>query len=221
VPAVGYTTSPNKPERGGAQHRNGLASRHGASGTRWRAVVCLVASGGNGISGAELSISGSLLMYRDGTAVSNVRARGGVAAAGLVYLLGLGILLIAPLRIVGYHTLFWQFTGRHLGLGWTAGREQALDAAVNAALFVPLGFLGHRWRRAGSTPSWAAASATLTLIWLAAAGMEIVQIFLPWRSASVADVFSSAIGAMAGAGLDALFAHIALRSRHRAPPMPP
>ena len=73
-----------------------------------------------------------------------------------------GILLIAPLRIVRYHTLFWQFTGRRLGLGWTAGREQALDAAVNAAIFVPLGFLGHRWWRAGSTPSWAAASATLT-----------------------------------------------------------
>jgi VanZ family protein len=44
--------------------------------------------------------------------------------------------------------------------------------------------------------------------------VEVVQIFLPWRSASVADVFSDAIGAMAGAGLDALFAQIALRSRH-------
>jgi hypothetical protein len=80
--------------------------------------------------------------------VSGVRARGVVAAAGLVYLLGRGIFLIAPLRIVRYHTLFWQFTGRHLGLGWTAGREQALDASVNVALFVPLGFLGHRWWRA-------------------------------------------------------------------------
>jgi len=46
------------------------------------------------------------------------------------------------------------------------------------------------------------------------ASVEIVQIFLPWRSASVADVFSDAIGATAGAGLDALFAQIALRSRH-------
>ena len=142
------------------------------------------------------------------------RAEPVVAAAGLVYLFGLGILLIAPLRVVRYHTLFWQFTGRHLGLGWTAVREQALDAAVNAALFVPLGFLGHRWWRAGSAPSWATASATLTTICLVAASMELVQIFLPGRSASVADVFSDAIGAMAGAGLDALFAQIALRSRH-------
>ena len=145
--------------------------------------------------------------------MSGVRARGVVAAAGLVYLLGLGSLLIAPLRIVRYHTLFWQFTGRHLGLGWTAGRERVLDAAVNAALFVPLGFLGHRWWRAGSTPSWATAGAPLALICLVAASMEIVQIFLPWRSASVADVLSDAMGATAGAGLDALCAHIALRSR--------
>ena len=142
--------------------------------------------------------------------MSGVRARGVVAAAGLIYLLGL--LLIAPLRIVRYHALFWQFTGRRLGLGWTAGREQALDAAVNVASFVPLGFLGHRWWRAGSTPSWATASVTLTIICLVAASMEIVQIFLSWRSASVADVFSDAIGAAAGAGLDALFAQIALRS---------
>jgi hypothetical protein len=108
--------------------------------------------------------------------MSGVRAGGVVAAAGLVYLLGLCILLIAPLRIVRYHDLFWLFTGRHLRLGWTAGREQALDAAVNAAVFMPLGFLGHRWWRAGSTPSWATASATLTIICLVAASMEIVQI---------------------------------------------
>jgi len=145
--------------------------------------------------------------------VSGVRARGVVAAAGLVYLLGLGILLIAPLRIVRYHDRFWLFTGRGLGLGWTAGRERALDAAVNAAVFMPLGFLGHRWWRAGSPPSWATAGVTLTLICLVAAGVELVQIFLPWRSASVADVLSDAMGAVAGAGLDALFAHIALRSR--------
>jgi hypothetical protein len=157
-------------------------------------------------------------MWREGTAVLGVRARGVVAAAGLVYLLGLCILLIAPLRIVRYHDLFWLFTGRRLGLEWTVGRERALDAAVNGALFLPLGFLGHRWWRAGSPRSWATAGATLTLIWFVAAGMEIVQIFLPWRSASVADVFSDAMGAMAGAGFDALFAHIALRSRHRAPP---
>ena len=147
--------------------------------------------------------------------MSGVRTRGVVAAAGLVYLLGLCILLIAPLQIVRYHDRFWLFTGRRLRLGWTAGRERALDAAVNAAVFMPLGFLGHRWWRAGSPPSWATAGVTLTLISLLAAGVEVVQIFLPWRSASVADVFSDAMGAAAGAGLDALFAHIALRSGHR------
>jgi len=146
--------------------------------------------------------------------VSGVRAHGVVVAAGLVYLLVLGFLLIAPLRIVRYHTLFWELTGRYVGLGWTAGREQALDAAVNVALFVPLVFLGHRWWRAGSPPSWATAGATLTGICCLAASIELVQIFLPWRSASVADVLSDAMGATAGAGLDALFAYIALRSRH-------
>lgn len=145
--------------------------------------------------------------------MSGVRVRDVVAAAGLLYLLGLGILLIAPLRIVRYHDLFWLFTGRRLGLGWTAGRERALDAAVNAAVFMPLGFLGHRWWRAGSPPSWATAGVTLALVCLVAAGVELAQIVLPWRSASVADVLSDAMGAVAGAGLDALFAHIALRSR--------
>jgi len=140
-----------------------------------------------------------------------------VALAGLAYLLGLGILLIAPLKIVRYHDLFWLFTGRRLGLGWTAGRERALDAAVNVAVFMPLGFLGHRWWRAGSSPSWATAGVTLTLICLLAAGVEVVQIFLPWRSASVADVVSDVMGAAAGAGLDAFFAHIALRFRHSGP----
>lgn len=149
--------------------------------------------------------------------MAGVRRRGIVAAAGLVYLLGLGILLIAPLKIVRYHDLFWLFTGRHLGLGWTAGREEALDAAVNVALFVPLGFLGHRWWRAGSPPSWATVTALLTIICLLAASVEIVQIFLPWRSASVADVLSDAMGAAVGAGIDSLFAQIALRSRHSGP----
>lgn len=145
--------------------------------------------------------------------MSGVRARGVVEAAGLVYLLGLGFLLIAPLKIVRYHTLFWELTGRRLGFGWTAGREQALDAAVNAAVFLPLGFLGHRWWRVGSTPSWATAGATVIIICLVAAGMEIVQIFLPWRSASVTHFLSDAIAAMPGAGLDALAAQIVRRSR--------
>lgn len=144
--------------------------------------------------------------------MSGVYGRGVVAVVVLVYVLGLGLLLIAPLRIVRYHDLFWQLTGRYLGFGWSAGREQALDASVNVALFVPLGFLGHRWWRAGAPPSWATAGPTLTGICLLAAGTEIVQIFLPWRSASVEDVLCDATGAAVGAGLDALFAHIALRS---------
>lgn len=146
--------------------------------------------------------------------MSAVRGRGVVAAVGLVYLLALGVLLIAPLRIVHYQMLFWQFTGRHLGFGYTAGRERALDVAVNVAVFVPLGFLVHRWWRAGSTPSWATASSTVALICLAAVLVEIAQIFLPWRHASVADVISDTMGAMAGAGLDALFWQIARRPRH-------
>jgi hypothetical protein len=149
--------------------------------------------------------------------VSGLRAFGVVAAAGLIYLLGLCILLIAPLKIVRYHDMFWRLTGRRMGLGWTAGREHALDAAVNVAVFMPLGFLGHRWWRAGSPPSWATAGVTLALSCLLAAGVEVVQIFLPWRVASVADVVSDVIGAAVGAGLDACFAHVALRSRRRGP----
>ena len=147
--------------------------------------------------------------------MSGIRARRLVAAAGLVYFLGLGALLLAPLGIVRYHTLFWELTGRYLGLGWTAGRERALDAVVNIGLFVPLGFLGRRWRRAGSSPSWANAGVPLAFIFVVAAGIEITQSFLPWRHASVADVICDAIGAAAGAWLDALVVRIVLWSRRR------
>jgi VanZ like protein len=138
-----------------------------------------------------------------------------VAALGCMSLLGLAVLLVAPLGIVHYHTRFWELTGRHLGLGWTVGREQALDAALNIALFVPPGFLTHRWWRAGSPPAWASACATVALLSLVAAGFETLQVFLPRRSASLSDVLSDTIGAAVGVGLDALLARIALRSNQR------
>jgi VanZ family protein len=130
-------------------------------------------------------------------------------------LLGLAVLLVAPLGIVHYHTRFWELAGRYLGLGWTVGRERALDAALNIALFVPLGFLVHGWWRAGSSPAWASARATVALLSLVAAGFETLQVFLPWRSASLSDVLSDTIGAAVGVGLDALLARIALRLDQR------
>ena len=143
-----------------------------------------------------------------------IRRRRLIAAAALLYLVALIVLLLTPLNIVRYHTRFWELTGQHLGLGWTAGREQALDGAVNVVPFIPLGFLVHRWWRRGSPPSWATVGSTVAFMTLLASSMEFVQIFLAWRYASVADIFSNVFGAAVGVAVDAALARIAPRSPH-------
>ena len=133
--------------------------------------------------------------------------------AALLYLVALIVLLLTPVDIVRYHTRFWELTGQYLGLGWTAGREQGLDGAVNILLFVPLGFLVHRWWRDDSPPSWVTAGSTVVVLTLLASSMESIQIFLAWRHASVADILSNIFGAAIGATVDAGLARIAPPSR--------
>ncbi len=137
-----------------------------------------------------------------------------IAVAALLYFVTLIVLLLAPLHIVHYHTRFWELTGRHLGIGWTLGREQALDGVVNVVLFVPLGFLVNRWWRRGSAPSWAMVGATLACMALLASSAEFVQRFLPWRHASVADVLTGVLGGTVGIAVDVALGRIASRSPH-------
>ena len=149
-----------------------------------------------------------------------MRARSRVIIATVAYLLGLLPLLLAPLNIVRYHTRFWELAGRYLGLGWTAGREQVLDAVVNAALFVPLGFLVHRWWRRSSPPSRQTVWRTLGVAAVLAGSVETIQIFLPLRHASVLDLVTDVVGACAGVGLDSALAWTALRPARLRPETP-
>ena len=122
---------------------------------------------------------------------------GAVLSVGIV-----GLILVLPLPIVRYHTLFWELSGRYTGVGWSGAGERVLDAVVNVVLFVPLGFVLHRWRRRG-------ARATRSTVWHAmaigaagAAGAEFIQLFLPWRHAALMDVAMNIIGTSLGIALD-------------------
>ena len=149
-----------------------------------------------------------------------MRARSAVIIAMIAYLLGLVTLLLAPLNIVRYHTRFWELAGRHLGLGWTAGREQVLDAAVNVAVFMPLGFLMHRWWRGSAPPSRRTVWSTLGVAAVLAGGVETIQIFLPFRHGSILDVVSDVAGACVGVGLDSALDWIAARPTRPRPETP-
>jgi hypothetical protein len=134
-------------------------------------------------------------------------------AIALAYLAILIVVLISPLPIVRYHTRLWELAGRYLGIGWTMGREQALDGVVNVALFILPAFLMHRWLRRGSPPSWATAGGTLAVVALLASGAEFAQIYLPWRHASGVDVLTDVLGGACGVGVDAILARSRVRNR--------
>ena len=149
-----------------------------------------------------------------------MRVRTTVVIATIAYLLGLVPLLLAPLNIVRYHSRFWELAARDLGVTWTAGREQVLDAVVNVALFVPLGFLVHRWWRGISPPSQQTVWRTLGVAAVLAGSVETIQIFLPLRHASVLDVVSGVVGACCGVGLDSVLVWTAWRPARRRPESP-
>jgi glycopeptide antibiotics resistance protein len=136
-----------------------------------------------------------------------------IAATALLYLGAVVVLVFAPLPIVRYHTMFWELLGKHLGIGWTLGRERALDGVVNVGLFFPIGFLIHHWWRSGASASWATAGATLAALGLLASTIEFVQLFLPWRDASVADILTNTLGGAIGITVDTVLAWSASRPR--------
>jgi glycopeptide antibiotics resistance protein len=122
--------------------------------------------------------------------------------AASVYAAALVVLLVAPLNIVHYHSRFWELMWR-CGIRWTALREKALDEILNAALFVPLAALFHGLCRGGKPFSRRTICETLSVATILAIGIETIQIFLPSRHASIADVMAYVIGAAIGVGLDA------------------
>ena len=149
-----------------------------------------------------------------------MRVRTAVIIATIAYLVALVLLLLAPLNIVRYHTRVWELAARDLGIGWTAGREQVLDAVVNVGLFVPLGFLVHRWWRHSSPPSRQTVWRTLGVTAVLAGSVETIQSFLPLRHASVLDLLSDVAGACGGVGLDSALAWAALHPTRLRPDTP-
>jgi hypothetical protein len=141
---------------------------------------------------------------RQSSTALGIRMRVLIPTVTRLYLAALIILLLAPLRVVHYHTGFWESMGGYFGTEWTLGREHVLDEVVNVLLFLPLGFLMHRWRRRGSSPSWTTAGLTLACMALLALGVEFAQYFLPWRYASVVDVIADVSGAAVGVAVDAV-----------------
>ena len=130
-----------------------------------------------------------------------------------VYVLGVVVLLLAPVTTVYYQTLFWEFAGRHVGFGWSARHERLLDDVVNVAMFAPMGFFVHRWWRRSATSSWTTVWGTLGLVTTLAATSETIQIFLPFRHVSMRDVMTDIIGGALGVGLDTAISCATRRER--------
>jgi VanZ family protein len=133
------------------------------------------------------------------------RARAGSVIAG-VYLLGLVTVLVEPRNVPAFFLRqFWDVATK-IGFAYTPGREHTVDGVFNVALFVPVGFLVHfLWRR-GSRGSRLTVIGTLVVAAILSACVETIQMFEPFRYASVADVVMNTLGAAIGVGLDTALA---------------
>jgi glycopeptide antibiotics resistance protein len=77
------------------------------------------------------------------------------------------------------------------GLGWIS--PTAIEFLTNVLLFVPLSFLGHRFRPYWRWRQWLLAGLAATLV------VELLQmIFLSGRSAQVIDLVANTLGALVG-----------------------
>ena len=82
------------------------------------------------------------------------------------------------------------------------GRRLASDVALNVAIFIPIGW---GLRRAGRRRDGAPRTSMLVAVALAAAFslvMEAVQVWLPNRYSSLADVLANTLGATVGTWLE-------------------
>lgn len=87
------------------------------------------------------------------------------------------------------------------------GRRLATDVALNVVIFIPIGW---GLRRAAGRPGAARSAPMLMSVALAAAFslvMEAVQVWLPNRYSSLADVVANTIGATLGAWMESRFGH--------------
>ncbi|WP_417374463.1 VanZ family protein [Glutamicibacter protophormiae] len=91
----------------------------------------------------------------------------------------------------------------HDGLGLAFVRTGHVDAALNVALFVPLGFLMTFVLR----PGWLGILVSLAL----SVSAELAQTLLPARTASLRDILTNAVGA----GIGAVVALVVLRRHAR------
>ncbi|WP_165310836.1 VanZ family protein [Microbacterium protaetiae] len=119
-----------------------------------------------------------------------------------VYIVVVALIVLTPVSYSDIVVAVWSWIRNDLGIdsfgaGW-------VEAAGNVVMFVPLGFLltlvfRHPWY-----------GTILALV--LSAGVEIAQIVIPDRVASVRDVVSNTLGAAIGAFLAWL---IVLRREHR------
>jgi VanZ family protein len=133
------------------------------------------------------------------------RSRAAIALA--LYAGVLIVLLTIPIDGARALDALWAVAARH-GVAYTPGRERLLDAAVNVALFVPLGWLLHRFVRRPRRPSAGAVGIVILVAAAASSLTEAVQLLLPWRHASLLDVVASVAGAALGAWVDRLPARV-------------
>jgi VanZ family protein len=129
---------------------------------------------------------------------------------------GSGRLALLAIALVIYGSLFpWNFdftraSGQNpseiLLHSWPSqwNRYVLRDVAVNVVLYIPPGMLAALALRRRLGPWAAAACAALTGTALSAS-MEILQIYLPSRTCSLADLLTNALGACIGAALALAF----------------
>lgn len=87
------------------------------------------------------------------------------------------------------------------------GRRLVADVALNVAIFIPIGW---GLRRAARPLDRASRTLMLVVVILAAAfslAMEAVQVWLPNRYSSLADVLANTLGATMGAWLESRYTH--------------
>lgn len=122
----------------------------------------------------------------------------------LVYALGVGVVLLAPVSYSGIVNAIGEWLSGALGVsgfgtGW-------IEFTANVLMFVPLGLLltlllRHHWYG-------------VLLALVVSAGAELAQFVIPSRHPSLRDILANTLGALLGAALAWLF--VLRRERKRA-----
>lgn len=125
------------------------------------------------------------------------------------------VLLLVVLLILHESLYPWQFAAPPLRTSpvevllhsWPPApmdRYFLRDVAANLALYIPLGLVGYLALRENAGRRLASAG-SLLLALLLSSSVEIVQLFVPWRTCSLFDVVLDVVGAALGLGLAVRF----------------